>query len=134
MRPAHELALSFTTGEARTDSFDTCHACDNPPCCNPRHLRFGTRQSNVDEMHDRGRGLIGERSPQAKLTNADVKAIRERRANGALQKELALTYGVSAAHISEIVNGLAWPDAEGPITGRSKRTQRTPSSTRRKAA
>ena len=50
-RPAHELALSFTTGEVRHPDLDTCHSCDNPRCCNPEHLRFDTRQSNVDDMH-----------------------------------------------------------------------------------
>ena len=55
MRRAHELALSFTTGEQRLPDLDTCHSCDNPICCNPAHLRFDTRRSNVADMHERGR-------------------------------------------------------------------------------
>lgn len=133
-RPAHELALSFTTGEARPDGFDTCHACDNPPCCNPACLRFGTRQDNMDDMIERERKPRGEQHAQAKLTGDVVRAIRQRRASGALQSDLAVEYGVSAAYISEIVNGLVWQDAGGPITGRSKRLARTPASRRGKAA
>lgn len=124
MRRAHELAVSFTTGEKRPDGFDTCHSCDNPPCCNPSHLRFGTRQSNVDEMYARGRASVGERHHGARLTAAQVQEMRERRANGAIQKLLAADYGISEAYVSEIVNGLAWAEAGGPITGRAKRTQR----------
>src|SRR5690606_20986831 len=32
-RRAHELALSYTTGEVRHPDLDTCHSCDNPTCC-----------------------------------------------------------------------------------------------------
>lgn len=98
------------------------------------HLRFGSRQSNVDDMWERGRGPSGERSPQSKLTNSTVREMRLRRANGALQKDLARDYGVSAAYVSEIVNGLVWQDAGGPITGKGKRDRKSPTSRRRKAA
>lgn len=133
-RPAHELARSFSVGELRPHGFDTCHSCDVPLCCNPMHLRFGTRQDNVDDMWSRGRGLGGERSPHAKLTNALAKEIRERRSLGARQVDLATEYGISAAYVSDIVNGLVWQDAGGPITGKSKRTKRYPSSRRGKVA
>lgn len=134
MRRAAELALSFTTGEKRLPELDTCHACDNPPCCNPAHLRFGTRQSNVDEMCERGRALTGERSPLAKLTDATVLEMRLRRAAGARQKDLAAQYGISSAYVSDIVNGLAWSHVGGPITGKSKRTSRRAASRRGKVA
>jgi hypothetical protein len=133
-RPAHEMARSFTVGEVRPDGFDTCHSCDTPLCCNPHHLRFDTRQSNVDDMFERGRAPIGEANKSAKLTNAIVREIRERRAAGARQVDLAEQYGVSPAYISDIVNGLVWQDAGGPITGKSRRTKRYKNSTRGKAA
>lgn len=31
------------------------HSCDNPPCCNPEHLRPGTGRENMREAVDRGR-------------------------------------------------------------------------------
>lgn len=133
-RPAHELARSFSVGELRPHGFDTCHSCDVPLCCNPAHLRFGTRQDNVDDMWERGRGLEGETNPSAKLTNALAKEIRERRSLGARQVDLAAEYGISAAYVSDIVNGLVWQDAGGPITGKSKRTKRYPNSRRGKVA
>ena len=31
------------------------HSCDNPPCCNPSHLRWGTARENAADMFERGR-------------------------------------------------------------------------------
>ena len=107
---AHTLALSFTTGELRGEGVDTCHSCDNPSCCNPEHLRFDTRQSNVDDMHARNRAARSGR-----LTDADVIAMRERRANGARQRDLARDFGVSDGQVSMIVRGIRWPNVGGPI-------------------
>lgn len=110
---AHELALSFTTGEKRLDKLDTCHACDNPICCNPNHLRFDTRLGNVHDMHERGRARSSW-----KLTAEDVRLLRERRAAGARQKDLARDFGITCGQVSMIVRGLRWAKAGGPIEER----------------
>lgn len=31
------------------------HSCDNPPCCNPNHLRWGTQKDNVSDAKERDR-------------------------------------------------------------------------------
>jgi DNA-binding XRE family transcriptional regulator len=107
---AHELALSFSTGERRLPELDTCHSCNNPPCCNPAHLRFDTRQSNVDDMVRAGR-----QRTSARLSDDDVRMIRRRREAGANQDDLAEQFGVAASYISMIVNGKARAAAGGPI-------------------
>ena len=109
-RPAHELALSFTSGEKRLERLETCHSCDNPPCCNPSHLRFDTRLGNVRDMHERGRARNG-----SKLTADDIVLMRERRAAGARQKDLAEHFGITDGQVSMIVRGIRWPRAGGPI-------------------
>lgn len=108
---AHELALSFTRGERRVANLDTCHSCDNPPCCNPAHLRFATHAENVRDMVIRGRCVASNRT----LTDEDVRTIRMRRSLGARQKDLARDFGVSDGWISEIVRGLKRASAGGPI-------------------
>lgn len=101
MRPAHELALTFATGEVRHPSLDTCHSCNNPPCCNPQHLRFDTRASNVADAVAAGtmRGKTG------KLSAGEIGTIRLRLDAGARQQDLANHYGVSNSLISMIHTG-----------------------------
>lgn len=101
MRRSHELALTFTTGEVRAEELDTCHSCNNPPCCNPRHLRFDTRASNVADAIAAGtmRGKTG------KLTADDVSVIKARLAHGARQQDLADQFGVTNGLISMIKHG-----------------------------
>lgn len=118
---AHALALSFTTGELRADELDTCHSCDNPACCNPDHLRFDTRFSNVQDMDSRGRRSV----PNARLTPDQVITMRTRRANGAPQTILTRDYGISAAYVSEIVRGRTWKDAGGPLQEKNAQYERT---------
>ena len=107
---AHELSLSFSTGEKRLDGLDTCHSCDTPECVNPAHLRFDSRLSNVRDMHARGR-----QGRSGKLTDEKITEIRKRRANGARQIDLARDYGVSDGQISMIVRGKRWAEVGGPI-------------------
>lgn len=109
MYGAHELALSFTTGEERHPTLDTCHSCNNPPCCNPAHLRFDTRASNVADAVRAGTAA------GMRLSNDEVRLVRERRAAGASQQDLADQFGVSVAWVSGVVNGTRRPEAGGPI-------------------
>lgn len=117
MTGAHELALTFTTGEQRLARLDTCHSCNNPICCNPRHLRFDTRASNVADMIAAGRNY----RPTAKLNDEIVEMIRERYQAGASQQVLGEQYGVTNGLISLIVRGLRWPKAPGPISSTRER-------------
>lgn len=50
----HRLAWQFTYGEI-PKGFFICHHCDNPPCCNPRHLFLGTAQDNMQDAWHKGR-------------------------------------------------------------------------------
>jgi hypothetical protein len=97
---AHRLAYEFLVGDVPGDLL-VLHRCDNPPCCNPAHLFLGTGVDNVRDMDGKGRrrSAYGEKHPHAKLTSADVAAIRASALPG---KELATLYGVASSTISEI--------------------------------
>lgn len=87
--------------------------CDNPPCCNPAHLRIGTHERNMRDKVQAGRQFrpSGEGNGSARLTAEQVSEMRSRHADGALQRELGEQFGVSQSTVSEIVNRKKWKDA-----------------------
>lgn len=112
---AHELAVRWSTGEIRLPELDTCHSCHNPICCNPAHLRYDTRQSNVDDAIRAERHARGVTNGQSKLTEEDVLLIRRRSAAGATGRLLASRYGMSESSITMIIRGKRWSHVGGPI-------------------
>lgn len=109
---AHRVAYAEHHGIAIEDVPPLLrHKCDNPACCEPLHLEPGTHLDNERDKVERGRKPKGEQAYQAKLTDAQVAAIRERfvprcKING--QRAMAREFGVSQPAISFIINGRNW--------------------------
>lgn len=86
------------------------HRCDSPPCVNPSHLFLGTQVDNMRDSAAKGRqGHPGEKNGRAKLTAANVAAIRAA-ATGRYgeRSELARQYGISSNQIGLILDGRSW--------------------------
>jgi len=81
------------------------HTCDNTICCNPNHLLIGSAQDNVDDRESRNRGAKGIKNGMAKLTEDQVKDIRDSKLSG---PKLARIYNVSDTTIYDIKNKNKW--------------------------
>lgn len=106
----HRLAASIWLDfDMSNSSIHVLHKCDNPRCFNPKHLFFGTSISNVADRHAKGRDakMKGEDSPNAKLTEAEVRGIRSLRGK-ARHWEIAEKFGVSRSAITAILCRRAW--------------------------
>jgi len=102
---AHVLALQYD-GRPVPKGMMACHHCDNPRCVNPAHLYPGSAQDNSDDAVARERLPVGEGSPQAKLSENQVREIRSM--NGKSYAEIARAYGVSRPTVTRIINGETW--------------------------
>ena len=104
-RCASRVAYRIYFGEF-DDSLFVCHHCDNPNCVNPIHLFLGTNSENQKDMYSKGlRCVKGENAPSSKLTNNDVRRIRDLWAFTMIsQKQIAKMYKVHPTNISHIVN------------------------------
>ena len=102
-------------GIAEIDGFDICHSCDTPACCEPAHLFLGTVSDNMRDMYSKGRGnpARGSRASLAKLTDAQVIALRKMRADtGAAWKQIGAHFGVSDSAARCAGTGATWKDTK----------------------
>lgn len=76
-------------------------------CINIRHLRKGNNSENQFDRGDAG-VCVGESHSGSVLTEAEVRKIRERVADGETQRSLADEYGVSPATVCLIVSRRNW--------------------------
>jgi DNA invertase Pin-like site-specific DNA recombinase len=85
-----------------------CHACDNVACVNPNHLFLGTQKQNLQDMASKGRSTWGEKNPMAKLTEEQVKEIKQGFAAGKTDTEIAKQFSMSRQGINNIRNNKLW--------------------------
>lgn len=112
---AHRVAYERSNGPIPA-GMQVLHRCDNTRCCNPGHLFLGTHQQNMADMRAKGRSHKGpnpnvprgEKARSAKLTSADVIAIRVARAAGETTVSLGRLYGVNNSVISRAARGVTW--------------------------
>lgn len=124
-RASHRLAYFIQHGIDPME-LPILHSCDNPPCCNWRHLRADTYQSNRLESVAKGRDNTargdrhgartkpesltrGEDSVNAKLTAEAVAEIRRIYAAGGIsQQVIADMFNISRENVGLIVRNKRW--------------------------
>jgi len=120
----HRLSYELHYG-AIPDQMMVCHACDNRLCVRPDHLFLGSHNDNMVDMARKRRAgrhsspasygknvrppiKRGENANGVKLTEADVRAIRQRAGNGVMFKAIANEFGVTPENVSQIVHRKTW--------------------------
>lgn len=86
------------------------HLDDNSLDDRLANLAWGTPIQNSEDAARNGSTLFGERNPGAKLSAADVAAIRAAAAAGVTQASLAKRYGVHYQTIFRIVHFKRWKE------------------------
>lgn len=88
------------------------HKCDVTTCVNPSHLMAGTQRDNTADAIAKGRAskppiLKGEKHGRARLTLADVAAIRELSSTDTIA-DIARRFSVGESTIRHIKRGNTW--------------------------
>jgi hypothetical protein len=110
---AHKLALIFWNNGNEEEGLQVLHSCDNPACCNPKHLRWGTPKDNIYDAIERGSHkkppvYRGESHPKAKLTWENVDTIRKMRSENVPVKKIAEQYLVAPKTIYSVISFRNW--------------------------
>lgn len=95
---AHRIAYELARGPI-PDGLMVMHACDHPPCCNPRHLSLGTASDNMRDASSKGR--VRGTFPR-KYSAQMIADIRVRRARGETIDGIARAVGGSRSAVSRI--------------------------------
>lgn len=103
------LICEMAHGPAPTKRHEAAHSCGNAygGCVNPKHLRWATPVENAADKRIHGTVVEGEAHFYAKLTEADVRRIRQM-AQTVPQKDLCPIFGVNANTISKVVSRKSW--------------------------
>jgi len=106
---AHRLvALAFLPNPQGLS--DVAHNDGNPSNNRLENLRWSTHRDNAMDMRKHGTMQDGSKSITAKLSAADVDAIRERaRSEGrGAGRRICSDYGLSPGQVSRVINGKRW--------------------------
>lgn len=85
-----------------------CHKCDNPACVNPAHLFAGTNKENTADMVAKGRCQCGENRANSKLTELQVREMRELHKAGFGSERLGRLFDVNKNTAKAIVLRQKW--------------------------
>jgi len=109
---AHRFSymLSHNIQSLSRNSF-VCHSCDNPSCCNPKHLWLGSNRDNQLDYFSKGlpnNHPTGKDNHSTKLTEKQVLEIRELRISGLSIHKIAKRFGVVDSAIFYILKRHTW--------------------------
>ena len=101
----HQLVLEAFVGPAPA-GMQVAHINGNPLDNRLSNLRYETPAENQADRIRHGTDLAGSRHPQARLSEADVRAIRQLYAAGGVSYAgLGVRFGISKTQVGQIVRG-----------------------------
>ena len=108
-RRVNRIVCFLTYGQPPANAV-AMHTCDNPPCINPDHLRWGSHKDNWHDMVAKGRKAPhhGVLTGSAKLTDEIVLEIRASRLELGQYAMAGRKYGVTPGVIGNILKGKTW--------------------------
>ena len=106
----HRLVCQRQHGDPPTSDHEAAHSCGKGHlgCINPHHIRWATHSENCADRNAHGTENSGSKNGQSKLTESQVRQIKERLRSGCAPMPLANEYNVSRSTITDISRGRYW--------------------------
>lgn len=92
---ATRVVYELVNGRTLADWEVIRHECDNPICCNPKHLQVGTIHDNIADMVERDRHG---------LPSHVVRRVRVLLSRNRTHQEIADLYGLDRSVVTRIAN------------------------------
>jgi hypothetical protein len=104
---AYPNTITLRAPSRTSDSGFVLHTCDNPSCCNPKHLFIGTHAENMADKVTKNRQnkFPTDTGPRCKLSMSQAREIRKLRKEGVSARELAQRYEISLPSIKTLLRG-----------------------------
>ena len=107
MIKAHRFSYELHKGDIPESMF-ILHSCDNSMCVNPEHLSVGSHEDNMRDKVNKNRQAKGSNNGNSKLTQEQVREIKNKINLGISQRQIAKEYRVSNPAINKIKTGRTW--------------------------
>lgn len=110
----HPGAITLSAPRKRSAWGFLRHSCDNPICCNPKHLKVGTHQENMDDKVERGRlpDYSADKGPRCKLTMIEARKARALYKKSVGPTALARQFGISLPSMKTLLRGLSYKEPD----------------------
>ena len=109
---AYPNTITLSAPKDSDESGFLLHTCDNPSCCNPKHLFVGTHADNMADKVAKNRQakFSSGKAPRCKLSMAQAREIRQLRKDGVSARDLAQRYEISLPSIKTLLRGHSYKE------------------------
>jgi hypothetical protein len=107
MRTVHRLVMLAFMGLCPR-GLEVCHGDGVRHNNKLSNLRYDTRKGNLQDKHQHGTAICGEKHQWSRLTSDQVRSIRQLVKQGKTQRAIAKQFHVHFATISAIICGKSW--------------------------
>lgn len=107
--PVGRVICNHLYGPPPSQLHQAAHSCGNGAagCVTPKHLRWATCAENQAEKIQHGHSVRGERHPNAKLTDSDVREIRALKGM-MTAAEIGERFGVNKFVVGRVLRRQSW--------------------------